>query len=102
MGDHPSCQAARRHIAYVGLTGGWSGSREDEPGCLRFDVFQDDKGPNTIYFYKVYRDEPRLRHTARRPLSRGGNLAADWLVVRVRLRCSRANGIPLVPGITID
>ena len=39
------------------------GSRNDEPGCLRFDVIQDDKDPNTIYFYEVYRDEaPRDAH----------------------------------------
>src|SRR6185437_12231956 len=31
------------------------GSRNDEPGCLRFDVIQDEKDPNTIYFYEVYR-----------------------------------------------
>jgi len=36
------------------------GSREDEPGCLRFDVFQDDSDPNTIYFYEVYRDDAAL------------------------------------------
>jgi (4S)-4-hydroxy-5-phosphonooxypentane-2,3-dione isomerase len=32
------------------------GSVNDEPGCFRFDVLQDDKNPNTIYLYEVYRD----------------------------------------------
>ena len=36
------------------------GSREDEPGCLRFDVFQDDNDLDKIYFYEVYRDDAAL------------------------------------------
>lgn len=36
------------------------GSREDEPGCLRFDVLQDKNDPQHFYFYEVYRDEAAL------------------------------------------
>jgi (4S)-4-hydroxy-5-phosphonooxypentane-2,3-dione isomerase len=36
------------------------GSREDEPGCLRFDVLQDNADPNHYYFYEIYRDEAAL------------------------------------------
>ena len=36
------------------------GSREDEPGCLRFDVLQAVDDPNHYYFYEVYRDEAAL------------------------------------------
>jgi quinol monooxygenase YgiN len=36
------------------------GSREDEPGCLRFDVLQDGDDPDHYYFYEVYRDEAAL------------------------------------------
>ncbi len=36
------------------------GSREDEPGCLRFDVLQDDDDPYHYYFYEVYRNEAAL------------------------------------------
>ena len=32
------------------------GSVRDEPGCLRFDVIQDEKEPNRIYLYEVYAD----------------------------------------------
>jgi autoinducer 2-degrading protein len=32
-------------------------SVRDEPGCLRFDVLQDNADPNTYYFYEVYQDE---------------------------------------------
>ncbi len=37
------------------------GSREDEPGCLRFDVLQDASDPNHFFFYEVYRDEAALK-----------------------------------------
>jgi autoinducer 2-degrading protein len=33
------------------------GSREDEPGCYRFDVLQDQQDENHYYFYEIYRDE---------------------------------------------
>ena len=36
------------------------GSREDEPGCLRFDVLQDSQDTDHFYFYEVYRDEEAL------------------------------------------
>ena len=36
------------------------GSREDEPGCLRFDVLQDGEDSDRYYFYEVYRDEGAL------------------------------------------
>ena len=42
------------------------GSREDEPGCLRFDVFQDDNDPNTIYFYEGLPGRRRAAGTSRR------------------------------------
>jgi len=32
-------------------------SVRDEPGCVRFDVLQDNDDPNTYYFYEVYQDE---------------------------------------------
>ena len=37
------------------------GSREDEPGCLRFDVLQDTADPNHYFFYEVYRDEAAIQ-----------------------------------------
>jgi len=32
-------------------------SVRDEPGCLRFDVLQDNANPNHYFFYEVYQDE---------------------------------------------
>jgi len=36
------------------------GSERDEPGCLRFEVLQDEKDENVYYFYEVYRDQAAL------------------------------------------
>src|SRR5262245_147829 len=36
------------------------GSERDEPGCLRFNVLQDEKDENTYYFYEVYKDQAAL------------------------------------------
>lgn len=33
------------------------GSARDEPGCLRFDVLQDNEDANIYYFYEVYKDQ---------------------------------------------
>jgi autoinducer 2-degrading protein len=46
-------------------------SERDEPGCLRFNVLQDERDENVYYFYEVYRDQAALdahqttRHYAR-------------------------------------
>lgn len=31
-------------------------SLENEPGCLRFDVMEDESEPNVVLLYEVYRD----------------------------------------------
>ena len=36
------------------------GSERDEPGCLRFNVLQDEQDANVYYFYEVYRDQAAL------------------------------------------
>src|SRR5512147_2270521 len=36
------------------------GSERDEPGCLRFNVLQDEKDGNVYYFYEVYKDQAAL------------------------------------------
>ena len=32
-------------------------SERDEPGCLRFNVMQDESDPNRIHLFEVYRDK---------------------------------------------
>jgi len=39
------------------MMGDARGSNEDEPGCLRFDVLQDNEDPNMIHLYEVYKDQ---------------------------------------------
>jgi len=33
------------------------GSERDEPGCIRFNVLQDDEDPNVYYFFEAYKDQ---------------------------------------------
>ena len=35
-------------------------SEGDEPGCLRFNVLQDQKDQNVYYFYEVYKDQAAI------------------------------------------
>lgn len=43
------------------------GANRDEPGCLRFDMIQDEKDPNRIYFYEVYKDEAAFQEHLKAP-----------------------------------
>jgi autoinducer 2-degrading protein len=36
------------------------GSERDEPGCLRFNVLQDEKDANVYYFFEIYKDQAAL------------------------------------------
>ena len=47
-------------------------SVRDEPGCLRFDVLQDNADPDHFFFYEVYRDEAAFQAHAQAPTSRSG------------------------------
>jgi autoinducer 2-degrading protein len=42
-------------------------SERDEPGCLRFNVLQDERDRNTYYFYEVYKDEAALEAHRKMP-----------------------------------
>src|SRR4029453_13529249 len=48
------------------------GSERDEPGCLRFNVLQDEKDPNVYYFFEVYKDQAALEAHRLPPLGGGG------------------------------
>ena len=39
------------------MLGDARGSNNDEPGCLRFDVLQDNEDENKIHLFEVYEDD---------------------------------------------
>ena len=55
------------------------GSERDEPGCLRFNVLQDEKDPNVYYFYEVYKDQAALEAHRAMPHYATWRAAADTL-----------------------
>jgi autoinducer 2-degrading protein len=55
-------------------------SVRDEPGCLRFDVLQDNSDPNRFFFYEVYADEKAVEaHRAAPHYARWRAAAAEVL-----------------------
>ncbi len=55
------------------------GAVNDEPGCLRFDVVQDDNDGNRIWLYEVYRDEAAFQaHTQAPHFIKFRDASADW------------------------
>ena len=55
-------------------------SVRDEPGCLRFEVLEDQGDPNHFFFYEVYRDEQALEaHRAAPHYARWRQVATDVL-----------------------
>jgi autoinducer 2-degrading protein len=62
------------------------GSSHDEPGCLRFDVLVDEKDPNLIYFYEVYKDQAAFQEHQKAPhfLQYRNNIQPEWYVVPVQ------------------
>jgi autoinducer 2-degrading protein len=58
-------------------------SVRDEPGCLRFDVLQDQADPNRYYFYEVYQDEAAFQaHTQTPHLARWREASEQCLTER--------------------
>ena len=55
------------------------GSERDEPGCLRFNVLQDEQDENVYYFYEVYEDQAALDAHRTMPHYAVWRAAADTL-----------------------
>ena len=55
------------------------GSERDEPGCLRFNVLQDEKDPNVYYFFELYKDQAALEAHRTMPHYATWRAAADTL-----------------------
>ena len=61
------------------MIGDASGSVNDEPGCLRFDVIQDAVDPNRIWLYEVYKDEDAFHaHTQAPHYEKWRDATGDW------------------------
>ena len=57
----------RKESFIKGLLDNARSSAENEPGCLRFDVLQDDENSNRIYLYEVYRDAAAIESHSQTP-----------------------------------
>ena len=55
------------------------GAERDEPGCLRFNVLQDERDENVYYFYEVYKDQAALEAHRAAPHYAVWRAAADTL-----------------------
>jgi len=55
------------------------GSEGDEPGCMCFNVLQDEQDQNVYYFYEVYRDQVALEAHRAAPHYAVWRAAADTL-----------------------
>ena len=61
------------------IIGDASGSVNDEPGCLRFDVIQDAEDPNRVWLYEVYIDEDAFHaHTQTPHFIKWRDATVDW------------------------
>lgn len=56
-------------------------SVRDEPGCLRFDVLQDQADPNHFFFYEVYQDEDAFKAHGTMPHFTRWRAAADEVLI---------------------
>lgn len=54
-------------------------SERDEPGCLRFNVLQDEQDENVYYFFEVYKDQAALEAHRAMPHYAVWRSAADTL-----------------------
>lgn len=61
------------------MLGDAMGSVRDEPGCLRFDVIQDEADPNRIYLHEVYKDKAAFEaHTKAPHFIKWRDAVKDW------------------------
>ena len=66
------------------------GSVLDEPGCVRFDVVQDQQDPTLLCLYEVYRDQEAVEAHVQTPhYLRWQETTRDWFAGPVQVyKCS--------------
>jgi quinol monooxygenase YgiN len=61
-----------------------AGSMEHEPGCFQFAVVQDEKDPNHIFLFEVYRDKEAFEaHMGMPHYIKWRDAVADWYAAPV-------------------
>lgn len=91
--DHPHFQNAGLMVLWVPLPvkpervndfilsalGDCVGSTREEPGCLRFDMYQDMKNPSDLFFYEVYANSAAFDYHAKTPhIQKWRDTVKDW------------------------
>ena len=62
------------------MLGDARGSNNDEPGCLRFDVLQDNEDPNRFHRCEIFRDEAAFAdHRTYQHTKDFGVLSPPWI-----------------------
>ena len=57
------------------------GSERHEPGCLMFNIAQDDADPNVLHLFEVYRDDAAVdAHVATPHFQRFAEATREWHV----------------------
>ena len=55
------------------------GSVHNEPGCLRFDVYQSNDDPSELWLYEVYVNQPAFQyHTTTPHIKKWAETVRDW------------------------
>ncbi len=91
--DHPHFQNGGLMVLWVPLPvkpekvndfilsafGDCVGSTREEPGCLRFDMYQDMKNPSDLFFYEVYVNPAAFDYHAKTPhIAKWRDTVKDW------------------------
>ena len=66
------------------------GSEKSEPGCLMFNVVQDNADPNVLHLFEVYRDDEAVEAHKQSPhFLKWREATKDWLAAPLELaRCT--------------
>ena len=63
----------------VSALGDCVGSTREEPGCLRFDMYQDMERPSELFFYEVYANPAAFDYHAKTPhIAKWRDTVKDW------------------------
>ena len=75
------------------MLGDARGSNNDEPGCLRFDVLQDNEDENKLHLFEVYEDEAAVEAHRNAPhFIKWREECADWFATE-NIRKTRHAGL---------